>query len=189
MTKKITDKAMIGKVIDHPLRCKTLVLFADGEASPTEIGRALLLDASHVSYHVRVLHECGVLTLTDTVPVRGSVEHRYTLDFESRPPREWYSRTPPADLRHRAYLAICVLLSEMNISLSDGGFEKDHRLGRYKLTLDMAGREELAELNDVMDAGLKGIIASSAERLRASKESGSQVTAFGGYFDTSPPSS
>jgi hypothetical protein len=31
----------------------------------------------HVTYHVKVLTECGVVALTDTRPRRGAVEHFY----------------------------------------------------------------------------------------------------------------
>jgi DNA-binding transcriptional ArsR family regulator len=49
-----------------------------GEArSPNELSKAVHTSLSHVSYHVRVLTECGVVALTDTRPRRGAVEHFY----------------------------------------------------------------------------------------------------------------
>jgi hypothetical protein len=36
-------------------------------------------DVGHVGYHVRKLAEAGVLTMVDTRPVRGALEHFYLL--------------------------------------------------------------------------------------------------------------
>lgn len=62
----------------HPLRRRILQAMADGEVvSPRELALALRQPLSNVSYHVRVLAECGAVTLVCTKPVRGSVQHFY----------------------------------------------------------------------------------------------------------------
>lgn len=62
----------------HPLRRQILQAMADGEAvSPLELSLALRQSLSNVSYHVRVLADRGAVTLVDTKPVRGSVQHFY----------------------------------------------------------------------------------------------------------------
>jgi DNA-binding transcriptional ArsR family regulator len=62
----------------HPLRRRILREMADGKTtSPRELANTLRQPLSNVSYHVRVLVDCGAVTLVTTKPVRGSVQHFY----------------------------------------------------------------------------------------------------------------
>jgi DNA-binding transcriptional ArsR family regulator len=62
----------------HPLRRLILREMADGKAiSPLELSNRLRQPLSNVSYHVRVLAKCAAVTLVDTRPTRGSVQHFY----------------------------------------------------------------------------------------------------------------
>jgi DNA-binding transcriptional ArsR family regulator len=62
----------------HPLRRQILREMADGKViSPLELSSALKQPLSNVSYHVRVLAQCAAVTLVDTKPTRGSVQHFY----------------------------------------------------------------------------------------------------------------
>jgi DNA-binding transcriptional regulator GbsR (MarR family) len=45
--------------------------------SPREVSEELGESLSNVSYHVRVLARCEVVTLVGTKPVRGSMQHFY----------------------------------------------------------------------------------------------------------------
>lgn len=67
------------KAISAPQRRRILRALHDaGEArSPNELSKAFDISVGHVSYHVKVLKECGALALTDTQPRRGAVEHFY----------------------------------------------------------------------------------------------------------------
>ena len=68
----------------HPLRRRILRLMADGETvSPRELAAALRAPLSNVSYHVRVLAERSALTLVETRPSRGSVQHFYRSAVEA----------------------------------------------------------------------------------------------------------
>jgi DNA-binding transcriptional ArsR family regulator len=49
----------------------------DGETSPSDLAEVLGRPLSNVSYHVRVLLNCGVLELVRTRQVRGSMQHFY----------------------------------------------------------------------------------------------------------------
>lgn len=67
------------KVLNAAERRRILRALHDaGEArSPNELAKGFRIPVSHVSYHVRVLKECGALALTDTGQKRGAVEHFY----------------------------------------------------------------------------------------------------------------
>lgn len=67
------------RAINAPQRRRILrSLHEAGEArSPNELAETFDVSVSHVSYHIRVLKECGALALTDTQQKRGAVEHFY----------------------------------------------------------------------------------------------------------------
>ncbi len=69
--------------LQHTLRRRILRQMLGRESiSPREVADTLDLPLSNVSYHIRVLAECGAVSLVDTKHVRGSVQHFYctTLD-------------------------------------------------------------------------------------------------------------
>jgi DNA-binding transcriptional ArsR family regulator len=62
----------------HPLRRRILRRMEDHEPiSPRELSNFLIEPLSNVSYHVRVLLDCGAVSLVDAQPVRGSMQHFY----------------------------------------------------------------------------------------------------------------
>jgi DNA-binding transcriptional ArsR family regulator len=63
----------------HPLRRQILRAMVERDPiSPRQISDVLKEPLSNVSYHVRVLAECGAVALVDTTPVRGSMQHFYS---------------------------------------------------------------------------------------------------------------
>ena len=67
----------------HPLRRQILrAMVRQDPISPREISNELRQPLSNVSYHVRVLADCGAVTLVDTTPVRGSMQHFYSPTIE-----------------------------------------------------------------------------------------------------------
>ena len=67
----------------HPLRRQILrAMAAQDPISPRQISDELREPLSNVSYHVRVLADCGAVTLVDTEPVRGSMQHFYSPAIE-----------------------------------------------------------------------------------------------------------
>jgi DNA-binding transcriptional ArsR family regulator len=68
----------------HPLRREILRKMAAEEAiSPREIATVLDRPLSNVSYHVRVLADCAAISLVNTKPVRGSMQHFYRVTVEA----------------------------------------------------------------------------------------------------------
>lgn len=75
------DDAELLVALRHELRRKILRTMFDDEAesmSPRRLSHALHQPLSNVSYHVRVLADCGAVELVDTAPVRGTMQHFYT---------------------------------------------------------------------------------------------------------------
>jgi DNA-binding transcriptional ArsR family regulator len=70
------------KALRHPMRRRILRTMGEETISPHELSKTLDAPLSNVSYHVRVLAECGAVVLTATKPVRGSMQHFYRLNVE-----------------------------------------------------------------------------------------------------------
>jgi DNA-binding transcriptional ArsR family regulator len=78
-----TDDNELLIALRHPLRRQILrAMAAQDPISPREISDELRQPLSNVSYHVRVLADCGAVTLVDTAPVRGSMQHFYSPAIE-----------------------------------------------------------------------------------------------------------
>lgn len=71
----------------HPTQIAVLELLDDIPElswSPNRMSRAIGENLGDTSYHVRVLAGENLLTLTDTQPRRGAVEHYYELSGRAR---------------------------------------------------------------------------------------------------------
>src|ERR1700753_677762 len=78
-----TDDNELLIALRHPLRRQILrAMAATDPISPRQISDELREPLSNVSYHVRVLADCGAVTLVDTEPVRGSMQHFYSSTIE-----------------------------------------------------------------------------------------------------------
>jgi hypothetical protein len=69
----------------HELRRRILRAMFDDDAetiSPRRLSQQLHEPLSNVSYHVRILADCGAIELVDTEPVRGSMQHFYSPTVE-----------------------------------------------------------------------------------------------------------
>lgn len=74
------DDSDLLAALSHPLRRRILrELAAGGAASPRQLSLKLRQPLSNVSYHVRVLADRNAVTLVETKPARGSVEHFYRI--------------------------------------------------------------------------------------------------------------
>ncbi len=72
---------MRGYLVAHP--CKAAIIETInrlGEASPGEIADASPYTLGTTSYHVRAMHDEGILRLKRTTPVRGAIKHTYVLN-------------------------------------------------------------------------------------------------------------
>jgi DNA-binding transcriptional ArsR family regulator len=71
--------------LGHPMRRRVLreMLDSSGEISPRELAAKLSEQLSALSYHVRVLAECGAIELVRTEQIRGSTQHFYRAVVKS----------------------------------------------------------------------------------------------------------
>ena len=66
----------------HPLRLQMLSLLTGAELSAAEVARELDVSQANASYHLRLLHDAGLLVIASEETVRGGRAKRY---FRLRP--------------------------------------------------------------------------------------------------------
>ncbi|ANN21608.1 transcriptional regulator [Amycolatopsis orientalis] len=71
------------RVLAHPVRLRILSLLTGVAMSAAEAARELGETQANVSYHVRRLHEAGLLDVAEEVRIRGGLAKRYRHDPES----------------------------------------------------------------------------------------------------------
>jgi DNA-binding transcriptional ArsR family regulator len=184
MAGKLVDKNMFAGVVSHPVRCRALTIFADREASPVEIARELGMDPSHVAYHVKVLLANGMIELTEEVPRRGSIEHRFRAvsrelsdeDYAALNAEErgWYSRG-----------IFCLAAADASCAFSSGSFadRPDHHISRMAVQVDEEGWSEVRDLFEATLRQLYEIKQEAGERLTREGMKGISILAFNTFFE------
>jgi DNA-binding transcriptional ArsR family regulator len=71
------------RVLAHPLRMRILSLLTGAAMSAAEIARELEDTQPNVSYHLRRLHDAGLLFVAEEVSIRGGRAKRYRHDPDS----------------------------------------------------------------------------------------------------------
>ncbi|GAA4916116.1 helix-turn-helix domain-containing protein [Streptomonospora salina] len=74
------------RLLAHPLRLRLLSLLTAQAMSAAESARELGETQANVSYHLRRLHEGGLLEIAERVRVSGGLARRYRHDPSSGPP-------------------------------------------------------------------------------------------------------
>ncbi|GAB2993263.1 helix-turn-helix domain-containing protein [Amycolatopsis acidiphila] len=71
------------RVLAHPLRMRILSLLTGASLSAAEAARELGETQANVSYHLRRLHEAGLVEVAEEVSIRGGKARRYRHDPDS----------------------------------------------------------------------------------------------------------
>lgn len=158
----------LAKALAHPLRIAALAVLEERTASPSEIADELGASLGQVSYHVRTLARYGLVTLVETRPRRGALEHYYRAEQRPVITNEAWERVPSIVKYATVRAAIEQVAAEVNAAAENGGFEQPNsHLTRSPLMLDRHGWSELTEKFDELYAEVERIAARSAKRLAA----------------------
>jgi DNA-binding transcriptional ArsR family regulator len=182
---KITDKYMFTSVVSHPVRARALTILADREASPVEISRELGMGASHVAYHVRLLHEEGLIELTEETPRRGSIEHRYRAVFPPELTDDEYAALTAEERSKFSRLIFSFAAADASCAFSAGSFadRPDHHISRMPLQVDEEGWKDLRDLYEETLRAAYRIKRESGDRLTEAGMTGTSVLAFTTFFE------
>lgn len=157
------------KALAHPTRAKLLAILDRREASPSQLAKEIDEPLGTVSYHVRKLHNMGLLRLVDEKRQRGAVEHYYTGVKWFVPDRVWKSL--PDSLKgtvHQSFLS--QIGKNISSAAVSGGFNEPYALlNRDVLTLDGEGALQLAREVSALAQRALAIEVESKERLKDSE--------------------
>jgi DNA-binding transcriptional ArsR family regulator len=131
------------KAINHPVRARILAMLRERQASPNELA-SWLKDVSlgATSYHVRTLHQLGLIDLVDEQRRRGAVEHYYRAVALPEPARAAGGLSRQVGAR----AALQMISSQLEPAAHAGGADGPHAVVEQReLVLDDKALEQLAQ--------------------------------------------
>src|SRR3954471_3313386 len=69
----------------HPLRLQMLSLLTGAELSAAQVARELGITQANASYHLRLLHDAGLLVMAGEENVRGGRANKYRHPWDATP--------------------------------------------------------------------------------------------------------
>jgi DNA-binding transcriptional ArsR family regulator len=183
----IRDPAFL-RVMAHPLRMRLLAMLEERPQSPVKLASTLEINLGLVSYHVKRLHEAGLIELVETHRRRGAVEHVYTSKHASLFSDEAWREL---DRTSRAQLLFPILQQTAEYAsraARAGGFDRANaHFTRWSLKVDEEGWRELSEsAADWVEKAI-AIEARAAQRGADSFDAGLVVLLFEALPFSDPP--
>jgi DNA-binding transcriptional ArsR family regulator len=133
------------KALAHPLRIRILALLADRSASPVQLSAQLDATLGTVAYHVRTLHNLGLVELVDTRQRRGATEHYYRAREHPRFPDDAWAGLAPVAKQRMLSAMLQQIGQYVTASAAAGGFDRaEAHMTRRSMQLDARGFEQLA---------------------------------------------
>ncbi len=174
----IQDPAFL-RVMAHPLRMRLLAMLEERPQSPVKLASTLQVNLGLVSYHVKRLHEAGLIELVETHRRRGAIEHVYASkhapDFSDEMWRQ-LDRTSRAQI---LFPILQQMAEYANRAARAGGFDRANaHFSRWTLKVDEEGWHELAEVAMDWVRQAMAIEARAAERRTGSLDAGLVVLLF-----------
>jgi DNA-binding transcriptional ArsR family regulator len=154
------------KALSHPLRVRILALLQERTASPRELAEWLDATLGTVSYHVRTLHDFGLIELVNTTQVRGAIAHHYKATIRPTVDDAAWASAPPIAKQAAVGATLQTVDEYARASAAAGGFDRgEAHLTRTNLRLDGKGwvaadkacQKLLTELSRIEDAAARRI--------------------------------
>ena len=162
------------KALGHPLRVRILALLQERTASPRELAEWLDATLGTVSYHVRTLHDLGLIELVSTSQVRGAIAHHYRSRVRPRVSDDAWASAAPVVKQAAVGAALQTIDDYARASAAAGGFDRrEAHLSRTNLRLDARGWQAAAKACEKLLADLAKVEEAASKRL-AMKDRGSE---------------
>jgi DNA-binding transcriptional ArsR family regulator len=169
------DDPRYAKALAHPLRIRILAMLADRSASPVQLAAKLDATLGTVAYHVRTLHDLGLVELVDTRQRRGATEHYYRAREHPQFPDDAWSGLAPVAKQRMLSATLQQIGQYVSGSAAAGGFDRpDARMTRTSLRLDERGFTQLAASTRKWLAEAEKIGEAAAKRLDKVGSSGGE---------------
>lgn len=154
------------KALSHPLRVRIIALLQERTASPRELAEWLDATLGTVSYHVRTLHDFGLIELVRTSQVRGAIAHHYRARVRPRVSGEAWATAGPIVKQAAVGAALQTVEEYARASAAAGGFDRgEAHLTRTNLQLDAKGWQAAAKACERLLTELGRIEEAAAGRL------------------------
>jgi DNA-binding transcriptional ArsR family regulator len=161
----ITDPRYV-KALSHPLRVRILALLQERTASPRELAEWLDATLGTVSYHVRTLHDFGLIELVKTTQVRGAVAHHYKATIRPTVDDAAWASAPPVAKQAAVGATLQTVDEYARASAAAGGFDRgEANLTRTNLRLDRKGWQAADKACQKLLTELGRIEEASARRI------------------------
>jgi DNA-binding transcriptional ArsR family regulator len=183
-----SPQEVLVKALNHPLRVKALTILSERTASPTEIAELLDKKLSNVAYHIRVLHELGLIEIVEEESVRGSVAHFYrAVDRPLIDNADWKQLDPKIRGAFSGHVTESFITDAAN-SLAAGLFDKrdDRQASRTPLLLDREGWRQVSKIQAEANEKILKVQAAATQRIDGAESKGIHAVA-GIFFFEVPP--
>jgi DNA-binding MarR family transcriptional regulator len=159
-TRDQVDERLV-KALTHPLRWRILEVLNRGVSSPREIAEELGAKLGDVGYHVRRLHELGVIELVRTEQRRGANTHFYKANSRAMLDNEHWARLPKSARRQLFGQTLDAIWSHVRRAIKHEGFDRDDvHVSFTTFDLDDRGYADMVAL---VDETLERSLAIQAE--------------------------
>jgi DNA-binding transcriptional ArsR family regulator len=159
------------KALSHPIRVRILALLQERTASPRELAEWLGATLGTVSYHVRTLHDFGLIELVSTHQVRGAIAHNYRATVRPRVSDEAWASAGPVATQAEVGAVLQTVDDYARASAAAGGFDRaEAHLTRTSLRLDARGWQAAARACEKLLTELGRVQEASAKRLTKDSE-------------------
>jgi DNA-binding transcriptional ArsR family regulator len=157
--------------MSHPLRVRILAMLSERTASPSELSEWLGATLGTTAYHVRALHQLGLIELADETRVRGAIEHHYRAVPRPRVSGEEWASASPVVKQAAIGSSLQVIDEYAKGSAARGGFDRaEAHLSRTAIELDAKGWEQLGKACERFVEQVEKIEQSAAQRLERKPE-------------------
>ena len=150
------------KALSHPVRARALTVLNQRVASPSELAAEQDEAVGYVAYHVRVLHELGMIELVKTRQVRGATQHFYRSTAQTYLDDDFWGKLSLDARTGISIASISTLNNAVRKALEAGTFDSrtDRHLSNVTLDLDEEGWREA---NALLNSCLEGLIQIGSE--------------------------
>ena len=161
------------KALSHPLRVRILAMLQERTASPSQLSEWLGATLGTTAYHVRSLHQLGLIELADETRVRGAIEHHYRAGKRPMVSEDAWAQAPPIAKQAAVGSALQTINEYASKSAAEGGFDRaEAHLSRTSLKLDAKGWEQLNTAALKFVEQVEKIDAASKERAQKTPHDG-----------------
>jgi DNA-binding transcriptional ArsR family regulator len=128
------------RALSHPLRVRILAMLQERTASPSQLSEWLGATLGTTAYHVRSLHQLGLIELADETRVRGAIEHHYRAGKRPMVSEEAWAQAPPIAKQAAVGSTLQMVDEYARKSAAEGGFDRaEAHLSRTSVKLDDEG--------------------------------------------------